>query len=78
MGTRMTIKGQVTIPKAVREAAGIGPGDEVEVTSDGAGTIKVARRDRQHAYRAKINAVRGSLKLGMSTNAYMRLVRGDS
>ena len=26
MGTRVTVKGQVTIPKSVREAAGIKPG----------------------------------------------------
>ena len=31
MATTVTVKGQVTLPKAVREAAGIRPGDRVTV-----------------------------------------------
>jgi antitoxin PrlF len=31
MATTITVKGQVTLPKAIREAAGIRPGDRVEV-----------------------------------------------
>ena len=31
MATNVTVKGQVTSPKAVREAAGIRPGDRVNV-----------------------------------------------
>ena len=43
MGTRVTSKGQVTIPKAVREKLGVKPGDEVEfVEEDGA--VRVRRR----------------------------------
>jgi len=32
MATTVTVKGQITLPKAVREAAGIRPGDRVIVT----------------------------------------------
>jgi antitoxin PrlF len=31
LATNVTVKGQVTLPKAVREAAGIRPGDRVTV-----------------------------------------------
>ena len=41
--TRVTAKGQVTIPKAVREKLGVRPGDEIEfVEEDGA--VRVRRR----------------------------------
>ena len=33
MPTTVTVKGQVTIPKAVRDRAGLRPGMRVEVTS---------------------------------------------
>ena len=32
--TRLTSKGQVTIPKAVRERLGLRPGDEIEFVED--------------------------------------------
>ena len=77
MATKMTVKGQVTIPKLVREAAGIGPGDLVEVLCE-QGTIKVKKCDPKSMYRAKINTVRGMLDLGMSVDDYMNMVRGDA
>jgi AbrB family looped-hinge helix DNA binding protein len=35
--TRVTEKGQVTIPKAVRERLGVHPGDEIEFVPDADG-----------------------------------------
>jgi AbrB family looped-hinge helix DNA binding protein len=37
VATRLTSKGQVTVPKAVRERLGLRPGDEVEFIEDKAG-----------------------------------------
>jgi antitoxin PrlF len=37
MTTTVTVKGQVTLPKKVRDAAGIQPGDRVEVRATGIG-----------------------------------------
>lgn len=37
MGSRLTIKGQVTIPKTVRDALGLRPGDEVDFVADAGG-----------------------------------------
>jgi antitoxin PrlF len=37
VGSRLTSKGQVTIPKAVRDRMGLHPGDEVDFVADGGG-----------------------------------------
>ncbi|HEX2215489.1 MAG TPA: AbrB/MazE/SpoVT family DNA-binding domain-containing protein, partial [Xanthobacteraceae bacterium] len=39
MATTVTVKGQVTIPKQVRDAAGIKPGDRVEVRASASGAV---------------------------------------
>ena len=52
MTTRLGAKGQVVIPKAVRDRAGLQPGDEVEIDIDGDTVVVTAvRRKRQLAGR---------------------------
>lgn len=47
----LTQKGQVTVPKAVRQLLGLRTGDEVEfVVKDGRVELKRARRDHRSAY----------------------------
>jgi AbrB family looped-hinge helix DNA binding protein len=41
--TKITAKGQVTIPKRVRERLGLKPGDEIEFVEDAAG-FRVQKR----------------------------------
>ena len=43
MATRITIKGQVTIPKSVREALCLSAGDGVEFTPNGSGDFVVRK-----------------------------------
>ena len=43
MATRITIKGQVTIPKSVREALRLSAGDRVEFTANGQGDFVVRK-----------------------------------
>lgn len=57
MGTRVTVKGQVTLPKAAREAAGIAPGDEVEVRATATGAIVVEKVGRRDDYAARLRAL---------------------
>lgn len=72
---RITAKGQVTIPIAVREQLGLREGDEVDFVVDGAEARMrraegVPRRGAQLAQQ-----LRGRLRGGMSTDEIMALTR---
>lgn len=73
--TRMTAKGQVTIPKRLRDYLGLKPGAEVEfiVRSDG----QVALETNEKRPKGRFDALRGTLDLGMTTDEFMRFLRGD-
>ncbi len=81
---RLTSKGQVTIPKRIRDYLGLKPGSEVEFRYVGDGRImlaadegasKPAKREKERFERA-LAVLRGSAGPGMSTNELMRLTRG--
>ena len=64
---RVTEKGQVTIPKHIRVAAGLGPGSEVSFSLDGSKIVITpmgtgVKDDRRAQLRAAAARVRGSLK----------------
>jgi antitoxin PrlF len=46
MITTVTSKGQVTIPKSVREAARIKPGDKVDIRNTATGGVYIVHPDR--------------------------------
>ncbi|MFL4971350.1 MAG: AbrB/MazE/SpoVT family DNA-binding domain-containing protein [Xanthobacteraceae bacterium] len=78
MSTTVTVKGQVTLPKKVRDAAGIKPGDRVEVRATGCGTVVIEKPGAADDYRARLNALaKRRLIRGITTDEYMRMVRGD-
>jgi antitoxin PrlF len=59
MTHKVGVKGQVVIPKAIRDRIGIQPGDEVAFDSDGA-EVRIRRVDDAAADRAtQIKALRG-------------------
>lgn len=74
---RITSKGQVTIPQAIREKLGLLPDTEVEfsIDKDGARLTKAKRPGPRSAVRQHIERVRGTLETGMSTNQLMKLLR---
>ncbi len=80
---RVSTKGQVTIPKEVRERAGIRPGSEVEFDVDGELITmrRVAPRKRPGKSRGEkiVEALAGSRTANrdLSTDELMRLLRGD-
>ena len=76
MATTVTAKGQVTIPKAVREVLGIGPGSKVDFkrASDGS-IILVPANDTKPVNR--FERLRGHAGPGPSTDELMALLRGD-
>ena len=75
---RITSKGQVTIPQAIREKAGLLPDTEVEFEIRGGKVVlKPMGRRITRAQRA-IGRLRGSLKhVRMSTDQIMALTRGE-
>ncbi len=74
----MTVKGQVTIPKAVRERLGLVPGMEVEFVMDDDGRVTVRRAgDAASAAVSRFAALRGSLDSPLSTDEILALTRGD-
>jgi AbrB family looped-hinge helix DNA binding protein len=72
----MTSKGQVTIPKPVRDHLGIGPGSQVAFRRAADGSIVIEKADgtRQPSRFAKLV---GSAGPGLSTDELMALLRGD-
>jgi antitoxin PrlF len=73
----VTSKGQVTIPKRVRELMEIGPGSVIDFERAPDGRIvlvKVARKARPNRFAR----VRGHAGKGLSTDEIMALTRGES
>lgn len=84
MSNQITSKGQVTIPKKVREFLGVKPGDSVEFepTADGRVVLVAAgrkgRNGRNGRAKAKVNrfaALRGTATVKMTTQQIMALTR---
>jgi AbrB family looped-hinge helix DNA binding protein len=77
---RITSKGQVTIPQAIREQAGLMPGAEVEFEIDGK-TVRIAlARKPGRATRGEriVARLRGAGDIRMTTDEIMALTRGEN
>jgi AbrB family looped-hinge helix DNA binding protein len=76
---RITSKGQVTIPAAIREQAGLLPNTEVEFDFDGkAVRIRRAKAPKRGGRGARLVAhLRGRGDVAMTTDAIMALTRKD-
>jgi antitoxin PrlF len=78
MATRVTVKGQVTLPKQVRDAVGIKPGDRVEVRATASGAVIIEKPGTDDDYRARLYALaKRRLIRGITTDELMRMTRGD-
>ena len=77
---RITSKGQVTIPQAVREEAGLLPNTEVEFVVDD-GSVMIVKANGASRPSRGAWAVRrlreGRGKIAMTTDEIMALTRGD-
>jgi AbrB family looped-hinge helix DNA binding protein len=77
---KVTIKGQITIPIALRERFGLNPGTEVEfVATDGTLQMKPRKRTRKtaSAFDHWLVKAAGSAKKGMTTDEIMAMTRGE-
>jgi len=78
---RVTEKGQVTIPKEIRDRLGIIPGSNVDFVADekGARLVVVSGQSNRsnEDFESWINSVSGTLDTGgMTTDEYMEWLRG--
>lgn len=76
----ITLKGQVTIPQAIREQAGLLPETEVEFVVDGAGVRIVKAREARRTSRGARTVQRlrrGGGHVTLSTDEIMALTRGS-
>ncbi len=77
MTVTVTRKGQVTIPKQVRDRLGINPGSRVdwEIAENGA----LLRRSGKHAVKpSRFERMRGTATSGLSTDEIMALTRSGA
>ena len=76
---RVTEKGQVTIPKHIRERLGIGPGSEVEFVEDRDAVRLEPKAEDKSAkellFDRAIERFRGTGQSGLSADEYMALIR---
>lgn len=76
MSATVTTKGQVTIPKPVRDFLGIVPGTRVDFQRAADGAVVLTRADEKRPA-SRFNLLRGHAGQGLSTDAIMALTHGD-
>ena len=77
MATRLTTKGQVTIPKPIRDRLGLGPGSAVEFEIAEDGRVILSRANQTAPARNRFERLRGRATVGLSTDQIMALTRGE-
>ncbi len=78
MATTVTVKGQVTLPKKVRDAAGIQPGDKVEVRATAAGGVIIEKAGADDGYKRRLYDIARRRPIrGITTDEFMKELRGD-
>ena len=83
MGMPVNVKGQVNIPKPIRDRLGLTPGSRVEFEVDGQGRVFLSKQtspeDSRPADPDRFQRLMGTANAleGMSTDDIMRLLRGD-
>jgi AbrB family looped-hinge helix DNA binding protein len=77
MATTVTSKGQVTIPKPVRERLGIQPGNAVDFELAADGRVVLVKVDGQRRA-SRFEALRGRAGAGLTTDEIIALTRGEN
>lgn len=76
MAATVTSKGQVTIPKPVRDLLGIKPGNRVDFERAPDGRVVLVKVDGKQRP-SRFARLRGHAGKGLSTDAIMALTRGE-
>ena len=75
---RLTQKGQVTVPKSLRDRYGLKTGMELEFeATEGGVLLRPAGVNKLAQVREAIESVRGIVSGGMTTDEIMELTRGE-
>jgi len=78
MATTITSKGQVTIPKRVRDALRLAPGDSVDFAVNPTGQVVLQKAaPRSSTKRDRFESARGKAQVKWRTDELMALLRGD-
>lgn len=81
MATSLTIKGQVTIPKHIREALHLQPGTLVEFSVNDSGEVVLhpaaSTKPKRRGPTDRFSTVRGKADVKWRTTELMKLLRGD-
>lgn len=81
MPTALTSKGQVTIPKRIRDELQLLPGAQVQFSVNSAGDVVLHRprpaKGSRRTPRDRFDAVRGRADVRWRTDELMKLLRGD-
>jgi antitoxin PrlF len=75
MPTRITVRGRITLPREVRAALRLAPGDEVEFTVNDAGEIVLSKRATQPV-RARPAQARAAAQTRRRAAELLALLRG--
>jgi antitoxin PrlF len=77
MSTTVTSKGQVTIPKSVRDRLNIKPGSQVDFELAEDGRVVLVKAGRKTTPKSRFDRILGSATVDMTTDEIMALMRGD-
>ena len=75
MPATVTAKGQITIPKAVRDALGVKPGSKVDFKALDDGHIAIVKQGPKP--KGRFDRFVGIAGTGLTTDEIMKLTRGD-
>lgn len=76
--SRVTIKGQITIPKDLRDAFGWGPGEELVFVREPDGVKLVGLKPARKPGEALVARLRGKGNRRRSTEQILTLTRGEA
>jgi AbrB family looped-hinge helix DNA binding protein len=71
----VTSKGQVTIPKPIRDRLGIKPGTKVAFSMDAEGRVFLQTDDARRPHPSRFERLRGTATVRLTTSEIMALTR---
>ncbi|MFM8467532.1 MAG: AbrB/MazE/SpoVT family DNA-binding domain-containing protein [Oxalobacteraceae bacterium] len=78
MSTTLTVKGQVTIPKQIRDALKLKPGSQLDFALNEQGQVILRKVGEKSGRRAdRFDSVRGKAEIRWRTDDLMALLRAD-